>query len=68
MTRQEKQGLIENLVSLIESIKENTTTYTDPQKTIVETLTKVYSQNTHNKTKLDYIVKKLNELKLNLNK
>ena len=67
MTRQEQKGLIENVVNLLEGIHNNTAIDTDPQKTLIEGLNKVFSDNRLNRTRLNYAIEKLNELKLNLN-
>ncbi len=67
MTEQEKKGLLENVVNLLEGIHNNTAIDTDPQKTLIEGLNKVFSDNRLNRTRLNYAIEKLNELKLNLN-
>ncbi len=67
MTEQEKKGLLENVINLLEGIHNNTAIDTDPQKTLIEGLNKVFSDNRLNRTRLNYAIEKLNELKLNLN-
>ena len=66
MTQQEKKGLVENIVFLLETIQKNTLNETLENETTVESLENVYRQNTINKTKLKYCINKLNELKPNI--
>ena len=67
MTQQEQKFLVENVVDLLKSIHDKTATDTDPQKTLIEGLNKVFNDNRLNRTRLNYAIEKLNELKLNLN-
>ena len=68
MTLQEKQGLVENIVFLLETIKSNTLTETLENETTIESLEKVHRENLINKTKLKYCIDKLNQLKPNIEK
>ena len=67
MTKQEEKFLVENVVNLLEGIHNNTAIDTDPQKTLISELNKVFNDNRLNRTRLNYAIEKLNELKLNLN-
>lgn len=67
MTQQEQKFLVENVVDLLKSIHDKTATDTDPQKTLIAELNKVFNDNRLNRTRLNYAIEKLNELKLNLN-
>jgi|TARA_R100000479_G_scaffold133967_1_gene71306 hypothetical protein len=68
MTQQEKKGLLENVVHLLEGIHENTPTKADPQKTLVEVLAKHYNENRITRIRLKYAIDKLKELQPHLNK
>ena len=63
MTRQEQKGLIENVVSLLEGVHEKTHIDINTQKTVLEILTNVLNDNRLNRTRLIYVIEKLNELK-----
>jgi UV DNA damage repair endonuclease len=68
MTVQEQQGLVENVIFLLETIKSKTLTETLEQETTLESLEKVHRENLINKTKLKYCIDKLNQLKPNIEK
>jgi hypothetical protein len=66
MTVQEQQGLVENVIFLLETIKSKTLTETLEQETTLESLEKVHRENLINKLK--YCIDKLNQLKPNIEK